>query len=68
MKKVKLLCCPFCGGKTSTVLDDRIFHDSKYLSYWVECDKCSSEGSKEDSIEKAIKAWNTRNTPVCKKT
>lgn len=48
----KLKPCPFCGGEASM--------HANYEFRWVECDSCELETNTSDSVEAAVKRWNTR--------
>lgn len=58
MENIKILPCPFCGGKGELLY-------VACVSY-VHCKKCGSEGEKFEidrkysSDEKAVEAWNLR--------
>ena len=43
--------CPFCGGEAKLVGD-------KY--HWVFCEGCQGGSHAFETVEEAIKAWNTR--------
>ena len=54
---MKILSCPFCGGKAEIGEND--------TDIYVECLECSARGewffwAEDDAQEKAIKAWNMR--------
>ena len=44
--------CPFCGGEASKKIHP-------FISF-VRCDKCRTETTAENDIEKSIKVWNMR--------
>lgn len=52
MGDIKLLPCPFCGGKAE--LKHNILWD------WVQCENCSAMTQEKHCKENAIEAWNTR--------
>lgn len=59
MKNIKILPCPFCGGKGS-------LRYGGIGESFVRCEKCGAIGKKFEinrkysSDEKAIEAWNSR--------
>lgn len=46
--------CPFCGQTKICGIDDMEMYCT------VSCDACEAEGPPADSIDEAIRAWNTR--------
>lgn len=61
-KKINVprLPCPFCGCSKAEVYR-RIYDSYKWdISYWVECWDCCVQTDHEDTIEQAVKIWNTR--------
>lgn len=49
--------CPFCGN-------DEVPLPNRYP--WVRCNECGVETSCYETVEQAVKAWNTRTTPLRK--
>lgn len=57
----ELYPCPFCGGEGIP------FAFSIMEEYGVRCDDCGAQTDDQfDSLEAAIKAWNTRYKRTCK--
>jgi Lar family restriction alleviation protein len=62
MSEVKLLPCPFCGGKAKVIRRKKSSNDDGFLfEVSVKCEVCDSESRRclEDE-NKAIMIWNTR--------
>ena len=55
MSEIKLLPCPFCGGKAK-VIENNYYTDI----HSVMCKNCFSESDRYHTQEEAIKQWNTR--------
>lgn len=49
--------CPFCGGTTIEICE-RSWVREAYAS----CAKCNTDGPLRETLEEAIKAWNTRHS------
>lgn len=52
MNEIKLLPCPFCGGKARFI--------NFYGLYMVECETCRIATDTDYTKEDVIKIWNTR--------
>lgn len=58
MSEIRLLPCPFCGGK-AILESDKIGKEQKL--YYVSCkDDCVTQYGYSPTKEYAIKKWNTR--------
>lgn len=62
MSEIKLLPCPFCGGKARISCDTEATRDSegRLWAYTIVCDSCCATSGLSYSPERAKKAWNTR--------
>lgn len=58
MRELELKPCPFCGGTTLTIVDERV------NEYAVWCESCDAMGPSTDFDErdkfKAVDLWNKR--------
>ena len=62
MSEIKLLPCPFCGGKAKVIRRKKSCNDDGFLfEVSVKCEVCDSESRRclEDEY-KAIMIWNNR--------
>jgi Lar family restriction alleviation protein len=57
MKKIKLLRCPFCGGKAAWGEGEQ---KTKYGNEQVYCSDCYAITAPEGSKEEAAANWNSR--------
>ncbi|MFA5376921.1 MAG: Lar family restriction alleviation protein [Dehalococcoidia bacterium] len=55
IKKITPMPCPFCNCAGVSVIPAYIIGD-----FMVVCDECNASSSSEDSVEKAVAAWNKR--------
>lgn len=62
MSEIKLLPCPFCGGKASYVFDPDGIKDKagRQWAYQVCCDSCCATTGLCWSQKMAREAWNIR--------
>lgn len=73
MSEIKLLPCPFCGGKAYLKKNHRAFINAQSTRVtFVRCEKCNARTGRfelrdfgtsshcKEAEQKAIKAWNTR--------
>jgi len=55
--KIKILCCPFCGGTAEIEID---LQDNG-CDYWVFCTNTPCiEGPNFSEVDKAVNHWNQR--------
>lgn len=58
MMNNKLKPCPFCGEKNNLTYDGLLSE-----IYWIRCGECCATGPTKDTMEEAIKEWNSRAEP-----
>jgi len=57
-----LLACPFCGSKDVAIEETDSGIGGLHGEYYGTCWHCYAETSKEDTKQKARRAWNRRHT------
>ena len=55
---IKLLPCPFCGGKAHLVTNHNM--SLTWVRYTVKCERCLTESYKYEDYKTAISCWNRR--------
>jgi Lar family restriction alleviation protein len=55
VKRITPIPCPFCECVNAEVIPAYVVG-----SFMVVCDECNASSSAEDSVEKAVAAWNRR--------
>jgi len=60
-KREELKQCPFCGS-FEAYENYTSFGDSNKIDYTVECENCPADIGWHDTLEEAVKSWNTRTT------
>lgn len=65
MKELKP--CAYCGSKNIDIHAEEP-EDGVYSMYWVVCDNCGKGDTIPSGLrDEAIKEWNTRYEPTCKR-
>ena len=58
MSEIKLLPCPFCGGRNVEAMIDE--NEYLYLRHFVVCNRCGSTSGRWKNAKLAIEVWNRR--------
>lgn len=58
--ELKLLPCPFCGGKAKIYQGNQDFLVYESLAFSIFCEKCKCSTQYEPTLKEAINDWNSR--------